>query len=127
MMVVKKKEGGVTPRELVVSFLPLLTYILVRLAHISGVEFSFFLLSHTTLHHIMDNRLTPPHRIQIMSVIPISTKTTRKRLKAFLDDFQARSTSAQGGNTAVTVQLQKLMDVLKEERVMRRKDKKSNV
>ena len=64
----------------------------------------------------MDPPLTPPARIQVLSTTPISTKTTQKRLQLFLDDFQARNTSAQGGNTAVTVQLQKLADALKEER-----------
>ena len=65
----------------------------------------------------MDPPLTPPARIQVVSTTPISIKTTQHRLQGFLDNFQARSTSAQGGNTAVTVQLQKLMDALKEERV----------
>lgn len=75
----------------------------------------------------MDRPLTPPPRVRVISTIPISTKTTQKRLETFLDDFQARSTSAQGGNTAVTVQLQKLVDALKEERVKKRKDKKGNL
>lgn len=74
----------------------------------------------------MDRPLTPPPRIQVISTISTSTKTTLKLLETFLDDFQARSTSAQGGNTAVTVQLQKLVDALKEERVKKRKDKIDN-
>jgi hypothetical protein len=69
----------------------------------------------------MDPPLTPPPRIQVTSTTPISTKTTQESLKHFLDAFQARSTSAQGGNTAVTVQLQKLMDALKEEQVKNKK------
>ena len=68
----------------------------------------------------MDPPLTPPPRIQVVSTTAISTKTTQKRLQVFLDDFQARSTSAQGGNTAVTVQLQKLADALKEERAKKK-------
>ena len=75
----------------------------------------------------MDRPLTPPPRVQVISTIQISTKTTQKHLETFLDDFQARSTSSQGGNTAVTVQLQKLVDALKEERVKKRKDKKGNL
>jgi hypothetical protein len=75
----------------------------------------------------MDRPLSPPFRIQVISATEIPPKTAQKLLAAFLDDFQARSTSAQGGNTAVTVQLQKLVDALKEERVKKRKDKKSNV
>ena len=75
----------------------------------------------------MDRPLSPPLRIQVISATAIPPKTAQKHLAAFLDDFQARSTSAQGGSTAVTVQLQKLMDALKEERVKKRKDKKINV
>ena len=77
----------------------------------------------------MDTPLTPPPRMQIISAEAIPPRTAQKRIAAFLDDFYARSTSAQGGNTAVTVQLQKLMDALKEEfpRVKKRKDQKNNV
>jgi hypothetical protein len=77
----------------------------------------------------MDSPLTPPPRFQVISATEIPPRTAQKCIAAFLDDFQARSTSAQGGNTAVTVQLQKLMDALKEEfpRVKKRKDQKSNV
>ncbi|KAF8959603.1 hypothetical protein BDZ97DRAFT_1666908 [Flammula alnicola] len=70
----------------------------------------------------MDPLLSPPVRIEAVSAAPITKKATQKRLEAFLEDFQSRSTSAQGGNTAVTVQLQKLADALKEER----KKKKEN-
>lgn len=64
----------------------------------------------------MDPPLQPPLRIQPLSSSSISVKRTQKRIEAFLDDFQARSTVSQGGNTAVIVQLQKLKDALKEER-----------
>lgn len=62
----------------------------------------------------MDKPLSPPLRIQVISATDISEKTSRKRLAAFVDEFQSRNTSAQGGNTAITVQLQKLIDALKE-------------
>lgn len=77
----------------------------------------------------MESPLTPPPRLQVISASEIPSRTAQKRIAAFLDDFHARSTSAQGGNTAVTVQLQKLGDALKEEsqRVKKRKDKKSNI
>jgi hypothetical protein len=64
----------------------------------------------------MDPPLHPPLRIQPISSSSISVKHAQKRLEAFLDDFQARSSASQGGNTAVTVQLQKLKDALREER-----------
>ncbi|KAF8194668.1 hypothetical protein BJ912DRAFT_1087228 [Pholiota molesta] len=64
----------------------------------------------------MDPPLSPPVHIHPIASTPITLKATQKRLEDFLEDFQARSTSAQGGNTAVTVQLQKLTDALKEER-----------
>ncbi|KAG6832148.1 hypothetical protein H0H92_004879 [Tricholoma furcatifolium] len=63
----------------------------------------------------MDTPLHPP---------PISTKTIDAKdaehiLENFIEDFQERSTAAQGGNTAVTVQLQKLRDALNEEPKMK--------
>lgn len=77
----------------------------------------------------MERPLTPPPRIQVISATDIPPRTAQKLIAAFLDDFQARSTSANGGETAGTVQLQKLMDALKEEfpRAKKRKDQKSNV
>ncbi|KAF8159224.1 hypothetical protein B0H34DRAFT_394411 [Crassisporium funariophilum] len=70
----------------------------------------------------MDPPLAPPVRLQALSSTPISAKQAQKNLEAFLDDFQARSTSTQGGNTAVTVQLQKLTNALKEERAQKKKE-----
>jgi hypothetical protein len=72
----------------------------------------------------MDRPLVPPVRIQAISATPISLKVAQKNMENFLDDFQARSTSAQGGNGTVTVQLRKLAVALKEERKLGRKDKK---
>ncbi|KAF9483058.1 hypothetical protein BDN70DRAFT_874300 [Pholiota conissans] len=74
----------------------------------------------------MDPPLSPPVHIQPISSAPVTLKATQKRLEVFLEDFQARSTSAQGGNTAVTVQLQKLADALKEERKAK-KERKENL
>jgi len=73
----------------------------------------------------MDAPLSPPVRIKAISASPINSKDAQKRLDGFLEDFKARSTSAQGGNTAVTVQLQKLANALKEERKKKRKDKEN--
>lgn len=64
----------------------------------------------------MDPPLTPPHRIQVLTTVPESD--ILQDLQKFLDEFQAR-----GGNTAVTVQLQKLTDALKQEQ---KKKKKKN-
>ena len=64
----------------------------------------------------MDAAINPPVRLQATSATSISAKRVQKHLDNFLDDFQARSTASQGGNTAVTVQLQKLRDALQEER-----------
>lgn len=64
----------------------------------------------------MDVPLHPPVRIHTLASTPVSTKTAEKRLNAFIEDFQARSTASQGSNTAVTVQLQKLKDTLHDER-----------
>ena len=92
----------------------------------SGVEYFFSLSSFSPRSHTaMDPPLTPPLRIQVTSTAPISTEVTGERIARFLPDFQARSTSAQGGNTAVMVQLQKLMDALKEERAEKKKHKKN--
>ncbi|KAF7356144.1 Short-chain dehydrogenase/reductase family protein [Mycena venus] len=64
----------------------------------------------------MDAPLHPPLRIDALSTKPLSSKSTQKRLEAFLQDFQDRTTAAQSGHTAVTVQVQKLKDALKDER-----------
>lgn len=64
----------------------------------------------------MDAPIYPPVRLQPISSTPLSARKTQKVLETFLDDFQTRSTASQGGNTAVTVQLQKLKDALQEGR-----------
>ncbi|PPQ72866.1 hypothetical protein CVT26_003491 [Gymnopilus dilepis] len=73
----------------------------------------------------MDPPLSPPIRIQPIKSTEISTKAARKNLETFLEDFSSRSTSVQGGNTAVTVQLQKLAAALKEERKREKKGKEN--
>jgi len=67
----------------------------------------------------MDPPLTPPLRIQPFKAQSISERQAQKGVQTFLENFQGRSTSAQGGNTAVTVQLQKLAMALKDERKKR--------
>ncbi|EPQ56103.1 hypothetical protein GLOTRDRAFT_99501 [Gloeophyllum trabeum ATCC 11539] len=54
----------------------------------------------------------PPVRIHAVSSTPISTEETQARLDQFLADFQNRSTASKGGDTTVTVQLQKLNEAL---------------
>jgi hypothetical protein len=72
----------------------------------------------------MDPPLTPPVRIQPNSSTSITAKSAQKRFESFLEDFQARTSAAsQGGNAAVTVQLQKLAVALKDERKLQRKEK----
>ncbi|KAL0954198.1 hypothetical protein HGRIS_005326 [Hohenbuehelia grisea] len=65
----------------------------------------------------MDVALTPPTHIQPVSGAQITAKDAQKRIERFLADYQARSLSAQGsgGDTALTVQLQKLSAALKED------------
>ncbi|ESK90398.1 hypothetical protein Moror_13688 [Moniliophthora roreri MCA 2997] len=66
----------------------------------------------------MDLALNPPIRLQTLQERSISAKTAQKVLSAFLDDFHARTNTAQGGkggNTGVAVRLQNLRDALEEE------------
>ncbi|KAJ7197741.1 hypothetical protein GGX14DRAFT_525986 [Mycena pura] len=63
----------------------------------------------------MDAPLHPPLRVVALSSKPLTKKGTRKRLEVFLQDLQDRTTTSRGG-TAVTVQVQKLRDALREER-----------
>ena len=66
----------------------------------------------------MDPPLDPPIHISENLRAPLSLKQTIKNLEAFLHDFEARSRTSQVGNAAVTVQLKKLKDALKEEKKM---------
>ncbi|KAK7030976.1 hypothetical protein VNI00_010202 [Paramarasmius palmivorus] len=66
----------------------------------------------------MDTALHPPIRLQLLEERSVSAKTTQKLLAAFIEDFHARTNTAQGGkggNTGVAVRLQKLRDALEEE------------
>lgn len=63
----------------------------------------------------MDPALHPPINLRPLSSRPISTKNVAKRIGQFVDNFQARTTAAQAGSSAVTVQLQKLKDAMQEE------------
>jgi hypothetical protein len=64
----------------------------------------------------MDAALNPPVRIQPIAIKPISTHDAQTALESFLSEFQSRGAMAKGGDGAVTVQLQKLADALREER-----------
>lgn len=66
----------------------------------------------------MDAPLNPPIRI-LPNPSPsrtLSAKATEKQITDFLEDFEARSAGSLGGNTAVSVQLNKLREALREER-----------
>ncbi|KAJ7062332.1 hypothetical protein C8F01DRAFT_1024526 [Mycena amicta] len=65
---------------------------------------------------IMDAPLHPPLRVTALSSEPLTNKKTQKQLELFLQDFRDRSTAAQGGQSVVTVQVDKLCVALKEER-----------
>ncbi|KAJ7623649.1 hypothetical protein FB45DRAFT_926336 [Roridomyces roridus] len=58
----------------------------------------------------------PPLRITPHSSKGLSTKATEKRLESFLGDFSDRATAAHSGQTTASVQVQKLVDALKEEK-----------
>ncbi|TRM57832.1 hypothetical protein BD626DRAFT_359614, partial [Schizophyllum amplum] len=60
--------------------------------------------------------LVPPMRIQPTASTPMPAAKAAKTLDAFITAFGERSQAAEGGSTAVTVQLQKLKDALIEER-----------
>ncbi|KAH6915643.1 hypothetical protein BKA70DRAFT_1178826 [Coprinopsis sp. MPI-PUGE-AT-0042] len=66
----------------------------------------------------MDAPLNPPIRIlpNPSSSRALSAKATEKQIADFLQDFQERSAGSLGGNTAVSVQLKKLKEALREER-----------
>ena len=62
----------------------------------------------------MDPALIPPMRIKPLSARPLGIKPAQASLDGFLADMEARGSA--GKDTAVTVQLQKLNDALREER-----------
>ncbi|KAI0294483.1 hypothetical protein B0F90DRAFT_1283143 [Multifurca ochricompacta] len=58
----------------------------------------------------------PPPRITTTTARNLSTKRAQIHLQNFLDDFENRNSTLNGGDKAVTVQLQKLNKALIEER-----------
>lgn len=67
----------------------------------------------------MDQALIPPIRILPSLSTPLSSKQAQHKIAAFLEEYQAR-----GGEGAVGVQLQKLVEAVKEERHKGKTDKK---
>ncbi|KAF9029536.1 hypothetical protein BDZ89DRAFT_1065320 [Hymenopellis radicata] len=64
----------------------------------------------------MDAALSPPIRLQPVSVTSISARSAQKRIDAFLEEYQSRSMAPSSAcNTAVTHQLKNLRDALQEE------------
>jgi hypothetical protein len=67
---------------------------------------------------MMDNiNLSGPHpRITAKASKNLSAKRAQTRIQAFLNDFENRNSTLNGGDKAVTVRLQKLNQALLEER-----------
>jgi len=64
----------------------------------------------------MDNLSDPPPRITATTSKNLSAKRAQTRIQAFLNDFENRNSTLNGGDKAVTAQLQKLNQALLEER-----------
>lgn len=62
-----------------------------------------------------DAALTPPLRLQTISVQQISSDVAQKRLDSFLHRFRTRNLAKNSGETTTSVQLQKLADALNDE------------
>ena len=62
------------------------------------------------------NLSDPPPRIIPTTSRNLSTKRAQTRIQAFLNDFENRNSTLNGGDKAVTVRLQKLNQALLEER-----------
>ncbi len=58
----------------------------------------------------------PPPRITATSSKSLSAKRAQSRIQTFLDDFENRNSTLNGGDKAITVQLQKLNQALLDER-----------
>ena len=69
----------------------------------------------------MDKQLPPPLRIQIVSSKPVKPSSAIPKLDAFLDDYQARL--GHGENATIRVQMQRLLESLKDERVQAKKSR----
>src|SRR6266566_4873945 len=70
------------------------------------------------VHLMMDNinLSDPPPRITATTSKNLSAKRAQTRIQAFLNDFENRNSTLNGGDKAVTVRLQKLNQALLEER-----------
>jgi hypothetical protein len=69
----------------------------------------------------METAITPPLRIQPARSTQISAKTAHVRVNQFLADFHARNILARTqGDAAVTAQLSKLADALRQEHRMKK-------
>ena len=67
----------------------------------------------------------PPVRIQANASSPLSFKAAQSHVDGFLIDFRARSGPSKGGDAAITAQLHKLSESLKEQRARERRHKGS--
>jgi len=70
----------------------------------------------------MDSSAAPPPRILVQRSTPIAAENARSRLDAFLADFEVR-TATKGGDSAITMQLQKLSAALSDETRRANKEK----
>ena len=62
------------------------------------------------------NLSDPPPRITPTTSKNLSAKRAQTRIQAFLNDFENRNSTLNGGDKAITVRLQKLNQALVEER-----------
>ena len=67
----------------------------------------------------MDKQLPPPLRIQVVSSKSVKPSSAITKIDAFLDDYQARH--GHGDNATIRVQLQRLLESLKDEQVQGKK------
>ena len=69
----------------------------------------------------MDKQHPPPLRIQVVSSQPVKPSSAIPKLDAFLDDYQARL--GHGEDATIRVQLQRLLESLKDEPVQTKKSR----
>jgi hypothetical protein len=67
----------------------------------------------------MEKQLSPPLRIQVVSSTPVKPSSAIAKLDAFLDDYHARQ--AHDDNATIRVQMQRLLESLKDEQVRGKK------
>jgi len=70
----------------------------------------------------MDKQLPPPLRIQVVSSRPVNPSSAITKLDSFLDDYQARN--GHQDNATIRVQMQRLLQSLKDEQVQGKKARK---